>query len=177
MLCVRYGFFEMLGHSTAFVSHNSGLCQIWEGALGRAAFIKIWSCFSRQNKYSFYFRVIFEAVVCSCLCVVLWHQNLQRSFLGTVQAELECHLILLVKLESFKGSPQVQVDGRKLFPCFLARNLCCLSAKSAGACVTVVVIKVTARVEALICVCTFKIRGLFLSLLAYLSERGFTFLT
>lgn len=150
---------------------------MWERALGRAAFFKIWSCFSRQNKYGFDFRVIFEAVVCSCLCVVLWHQNLWRSFLGVVQAELECHLILLVKLESFKGSPQVQVDGRKLFPCFLAKNLCFLSAQSATACVTVVVSKVRARVEALICVCTFKIRELFLSLLTYPSEKGFTFLT
>lgn len=164
-------------HSTAFVSHNSDLCQIWERALGRAAFFKIWSCFSRQNKYGFDFRVIFEVVVCSCLCVVLWHKNLQRSFLGTVQAELECHLILLVKLESFKGSPQVQVDGRKLFPCLLARNLWCLSAESDGASVTVVVIKFPAGVEALNCVCTFEIRGLFLSFLAYLSEKRFTFLT
>lgn len=48
--------------------------------------------------------------------------------------------------------------------CFLARNLCCLSAESASACETVVVIKVTARAEALICLCTFKIRELFLSL-------------
>lgn len=75
-----------------------------------------------------------------------------------MQAELECHLILLLELESFKGSPQVQVDGRKLFPCLLARNLCCLSAESEGACVTVVVIKFTAGVEALICVCTFDKR-------------------
>lgn len=164
-------------HSTAFVSHNSDLCQIWERALGRAAFFKIWSCFSRQNKYGFDFHVIFEVVVCSCLCVVLWHKNLQRSFLGTVQAKLECHLILLVKLESFKGSPQVQVDGRKLFPCLLARNLWCLSAESDGASVTVVVIKFPAGLEALNCVCTFEIRGLFLSLLAYLSEKRFTFLT
>lgn len=148
-------------HSTGFVNHNSDLCQIWERVLGRATFFKICSCFSRQNKYGFDFHVIFEAVFCSCLCVVLWHQNLWRSFLGTVQAELECHLILVVKLESFKGSPQVQVDGRKLFPgkkpvlplSWVSQCLwnCCGNQSHS-------------KSWSFICVCTFKIRELFLSL-------------
>lgn len=151
-LCLRYVFtFLKAWLSTALINHNSDFCWICQRAVVRIAFFKIWSYFSRQNKYGFDFCVITEAVVCSWFYVLLWHLKTSEESLPPFPRNSaswnEMSPGTVTWNENFKGSPlalprkQVQVDSRKLFPCFLARSLHWLSFELAGPCVTTVMIK------------------------------------